>query len=245
MLRALISKEILSNLLNLRFVAVCFATTALMLGSAGVMLSEHRMAQRDYQTNQALYGQMLENGEGFFSGDNVILRQPSVLGVLALGGQRDPEAKAAVDGRRLPVYRPELKRSPLANLFPPFYMVFVVGVVLSLLVVLLVFDAVAGEREEGTLRLLLASPVARDQLILAKWLGGIVSLAIPFAASAVAVMALLAFAPGTGLDGGGWARVLGIFGVFALFLVVMFSLALMISVLFRRSGPAEIGRAHV
>ena len=43
---------------------------------------------------------------------------------------------------------------------------------MSLMAILFSYDAVSGERERGTLRLLLTNSLSRPALIAAKWLGG-------------------------------------------------------------------------
>jgi ABC-type transport system involved in multi-copper enzyme maturation permease subunit len=43
-----------------------------------------------------------------------------------------------------------------------------------------VFDAICGEKERGTLKVLLSNSVPRDLVLLGKWIGGYISLAIPF-----------------------------------------------------------------
>jgi ABC-type transport system involved in multi-copper enzyme maturation permease subunit len=58
-------------------------------------------------------------------------------------------------------------------------MVLIVNIVCSLLAVLLVFDAIAGERERGTLKVLLAGPIPRDTIISAKLLAGLVTVIVP------------------------------------------------------------------
>ncbi len=56
---------------------------------------------------------------------------------------------------------------------------FIIKIVFSLYVILLGFEAVSGEKERGTLRLVLSNPVARAKLLTAKYLAIISSAAIP------------------------------------------------------------------
>ena len=57
---------------------------------------------------------------------------------------------------------------------------FVIGYVLSLIALLFTFDSVAGEREHGTLRLMLANPIPRHTVLIGKFLGAFISVNIPF-----------------------------------------------------------------
>ena len=58
---------------------------------------------------------------------------------------------------------------------------FIVKVVLSLFAILLTFDAICGEREGGTLKLVLSNAVPRDRVILGKLVGGFLALVVPLA----------------------------------------------------------------
>lgn len=60
---------------------------------------------------------------------------------------------------------------------------FLMRVVLGLLAILLAFDAVAGEKELGTLRLALSQPISRPAFLTGKLAGGAVTLLVPLVAA--------------------------------------------------------------
>ena len=60
---------------------------------------------------------------------------------------------------------------------------FIVGTVFSLLALLFTFDAVAGEREAGTLRINLSNPLPRDVFLWSKLIGGYIVFVFPFLVS--------------------------------------------------------------
>ena len=68
--------------------------------------------------------------------------------------------------------------NPLLNKYEEINWSFIVIFVISLLALLLTFDAISGEREAHTLVLLLSNPVSRGQIFLAKWLSTLLVLAI-------------------------------------------------------------------
>jgi ABC-type transport system involved in multi-copper enzyme maturation permease subunit len=57
---------------------------------------------------------------------------------------------------------------PLRQMFPEPDLGRIIGVLLTLIAILLSHDSIAGEREQGTLKLLLAGPVTRPRVLLAK-----------------------------------------------------------------------------
>lgn len=125
--------------------------------------------------------------------------------------------------------------NPLFELFKPPDFVYVVNMILSLLAILLVFDAVCGEKENGTLRLMLSNSVPRHLILLSKWAGGYLLLLVPF---------LVAFAGGVSY---GWAKgalilkadtimpLLSLLVIAGLFLSAFFSFGLLISAITHRS----------
>ena len=68
----------------------------------------------------------------------------------------------------------------IAHLLGHLDFLFVVGTVFSLLALLFTFDAVAGEREAGTLRITLANPLPRDLFLWGKLIGGYLVFVVPF-----------------------------------------------------------------
>jgi ABC-2 type transport system permease protein len=56
---------------------------------------------------------------------------------------------------------------------------FLIRVVLGLLAVLLAFDAVAGEKESGTLRMVLSQPISRSAFLAGKLVGGVITTTVP------------------------------------------------------------------
>ncbi len=75
--------------------------------------------------------------------------------------------------------------NPYMIIFHSIDLALVFGVVLSLLALLFAYDAVSGEREDGTLRLMLSNAVPRDVVLIGKYLGAMACLLLPLAVSLV------------------------------------------------------------
>jgi ABC-type transport system involved in multi-copper enzyme maturation permease subunit len=76
----------------------------------------------------------------------------------------------------------------LADILGRLDLEFLIRVVLGLLAILLAFDAVAGEKELGTLRTVLSYPVARGAVLTGKLLGGAATLAVALAGAMLAAV---------------------------------------------------------
>ena len=68
--------------------------------------------------------------------------------------------------------------NPFLNLFTSIDIVLVFQGVLSLLALIFAYDALAGERERGTLRLVLTHPIQRGYILLAKYISAMLCLLV-------------------------------------------------------------------
>jgi ABC-2 type transport system permease protein len=87
---------------------------------------------------------------------------------------------------------------PLERLFPGIDLSLVIGVVLTLMAVILPHDTVVGDRERGTLKLILSGPVSRRTVILAKMVGEVLLVALSLIyAMLLYITIVFAFSNGT------------------------------------------------
>ncbi|MBN1257972.1 MAG: ABC transporter permease subunit [Planctomycetes bacterium] len=128
--------------------------------------------------------------------------------------------------------------NPLTSLMrtPDFY--YVINVMLSLLAILFVFDAICGEKETGTLRLMLSNAVPRHLVLLGKWIGGYLVLFTPFC---LAVAGGLAYATSTGAvkwDSETVQRIFLLLLTAGLYISVFFNIGLFVSTSTNRSATS-------
>ena len=133
-----------------------------------------------------------------------------------------------------------LERNKLFVLFSTPDFLFITKILLSLLTILFAFDAIAGERERGTLQLMLANTVSRGQLLLGKFLGGYLSIAIPFLSAALIALLLLVLSPSISLSGEGWIRILFLLLMGLWYIGVFFFIGLSISAIARWAATAVL-----
>ena len=241
MLRALIAKEWLTNLLELRFL-VCAALCVLLgIISVVVLRADLEARRTEFGRNQTLYrDQAAEYG----SYRNLqrrgvrVDRPPQSFQVLFYGVEKTLDRTAVVSEDYLPGFQGDLNANPAVLLFPVADMLFVVAVVLGLLAFFISYDTVAGERESGTLKLVMSYPVPRDLLILAKWLGGYFSLALPFLAALLIGALLISISEEVPFTATDWEAFVVTGIVSLLLLAVMFSIGLLVSVRARSSSTA-------
>ena len=80
--------------------------------------------------------------------------------------------------------------NPFLNLFSNVDLVLIFQVILSLLALLFAHDAIAGEREAGTLRLTMTNPVSRPIILLVKYISAMACLILPLVMSVLLALIL-------------------------------------------------------
>jgi ABC-type transport system involved in multi-copper enzyme maturation permease subunit len=112
---------------------------------------------------------------------------------------------------------------------------FIVSVVFTFLAVVLAFDSVSGEREQGTLKMLLTTRASRYQIILSKFLAAIIALLLPVIVGLAADFLLLNVFGVASFDMRQTA-ILGLFFIYTVLLLAFFTaLSMLISSLTRSS----------
>ena len=150
---------------------------------------------------------------------------PSYLGMTRNGIQRGEAA---------------LSTAPIAFLLGHLDFVFVVSTVFSLLALLFTFDAVAGEREAGTLRITLANALPRDIFLWSKLIGGYLVFTLPFLISLIIGSLVLVLQGFPLAEPDIYPRVLGLVLISLLYIGVFFAIGAVISIYFDSSKTALI-----
>ncbi len=241
MLRALILKEWLVSLLELRFL-VC-ASLCIVLGIVSVFVLRADLSSRraEFSHNQSEYRNQAQEYGSYrqLQRQGVrVDRPPQSFQVMFYGVEKTLDRTAVVTDGFMPGFAGDLNTNPALMLFPVADMLFIVAVVLSLLAFFISYDSVAGERETGTLMLLLSFPVPRDLVILAKWIGGYLSLALPFIVALVTGALLISTSSDIPFTSTDWQAFVMAGVVSLLLLAVMFSIGLLVSVRARSSSTA-------
>ena len=150
---------------------------------------------------------------------------PSYLGMTRNGIQRGEAA---------------LSTAPIAFLLGHLDFVFVVSTVFSLLALLFTFDAVAGEKEAGTLRITLANALPRDIFLWSKLIGGYLVFIVPFLVSLIIGLLVLVWQGFPLAESDILPRVLCLMGISLLYIGVYFAIGAVISIYFDSSKTALI-----
>lgn len=229
MLWELVRKELLDNILNLRFISLCVIAILLIVSSIVVLTGQYKEELNDYysrvNTQNAFIDQFgHSNRIGWMS---VVFRPPSRYQPLVLGIDRDAQQNNFVS-------------NPIPVLLSKLDLVAIVSVIMSLIAILLSHSAITGEREDGLLKLMLSTSVSRTTIVLGKFIGGVLTLIIPFTLGVLVGLAYIALDAGVqlaGLDTGVFAILLLLSYVY---ITAFYALGLFFSARSRSSNVAVL-----
>ena len=249
MLYALIRKEIINNVLSFRFMVTLVLFFGLILVSILFLTSDYQIRLRTHEASKAAHRAHIVAFKGAEDQDeqfHEILvgsgvygdRAPQPLGIFVQGLDDNLPAQINTNLKKSRSVDENFYRNPMFSLFSTPDYGYIVNIVVSLLSLLFVFDSICGEKERGTLKLLLANSIPRDLVLLSKWIGGYLSLAVPFLVALLAGITYVYITGAIQLSGETLDRLLWIILVSLLYVSLFFTLGMMISALTHRASTA-------
>ena len=240
----IVQKQMLEYLLSLRFLVGAALCLTVGIGATGVRTYAYRTSVTDYGINRrehhAEAAGYVSPGPLTYSGVTVD-KPPNLLGVFYRGLEASRPVSVRVTGNRDPKIEDQYERAnPILDLFQTVDLVSFTALVVSLLALVFSYDLISGEKEAGTLRLALSFPVPRDTLLLGKWTGGYLALALPFLLTALCCFGIVALYPGTQVSGGDVAAFGALIAVCLLYIGSFYSLGLFVSATTSRSFTSII-----
>ena len=241
MFLTLFSKEVRNHLLTFRFAAALLTTFLLVTISVWILADDYsrrrdtynRTAERSAQEDLQVYVPSRISP--------TLHRPPSPLSIFAQG--EDRRLGDSVRVRRWTVPR-EATGSFTDNLLmgalQDFDLLTIFTFVFSLFGLLFTYDAVSGEREEGTLKQMCTSSMRRGAIFAAKFLAGVACLALPFLLSLLCSLLILTFVFSIGFSGAHWLAVSTMVMAGLLYIAVFIAVGLLCSALTRRSSTALV-----
>ena len=241
MLLTLIRRELLDNLMTFRFAAAMFITLLLVVANTAVLIKDYEGRLASYNTAVKTHRQQLRETKTYSAGYIVVDRPPNPLSIFNVGLDKRLGNEINVSYAFVPtLWDAGMSGSdnPFLNVFNSIDIVFIFKVVLSLMALIFAYDALAGERERGTLRLVLTHPLSRGHILLAKFIGAMLCLLIPLVLSLLLSLILLTTAASFSLGTPDFLRISGLVISSLAYLSVFYLIGLLISAATQRTGTA-------
>lgn len=180
MIWQLIKKEVLNKIMDFRFLISSVIGLCLIVLTTSI-LSEQYVKQVD-QYNEFINAdrEALNDVKVFSQLRLNAHRPPTPLSIFSKGVSPQLDNSMRISHASVPRQSVETEsENPFMKIFQFFDLTTIFQIVLSLLAILLVYDAISGEREEGTLKAILSNSIARYQILLSKLTASLIGLAIP------------------------------------------------------------------
>ena len=259
MLMTLIQKEIMHHILSARFAALLLMCVLLIPLNLHINYHHYLQRQIDYQEQETLKDEdtLKDENDKKSAGVHVsfkfttketdpnfevskLILKPTPLSVFATGLESALPTYLGMTRNGITRGEASLSTAPIAFLLGHLDFVFVISTVFSLLALLFTFDAVAGEREAGTLRITLANALPRDIFLWSKLIGGYFVFILPFLISVIIGLLVLVSQDFPLGESDIFLRILCLIFVSLLYIAVFFVLGAVISIYFDSSKTALI-----
>ena len=247
-------RELYDNLNSLRFALATVLLFGLMLTNAVVHLREYPMRMQKYHDAVTESLNRLGSRTNLYDvaqwGPGLLYKKPSYLHFCADGSDIFLPDAVHMLNRRITDglvgfwqldYRPATHNS--RNIRPDTIKVdwgFVIGYVLSLIAILFTFDSTSGERERGTLRLMLANSIPRHTVLIGKFLGALISISVPFMLAVLMNLLVISISSDVQLGSDAWSRLGIIFFIAILYLCLFLALGLLVSSRVQQSAASLV-----
>jgi ABC-type transport system involved in multi-copper enzyme maturation permease subunit len=162
-------KEILENIVSYRFYILTGLLALLMLVAVIVGYGDFLLRLENYEILRPAP-----------ASTNIII-EPTPMSILAKGLEANLTRLYEISITGIEIHQNQQAVNRIFALFAVPDMLFIIKVVLALIAVLFSFDAIAFEKEQGTLKLLLSNGIGRSSLVLGKLLGRFLMVIVPFA----------------------------------------------------------------
>ena len=236
MLKTIIAREFLNNILNLRFMIGLVLCIIVTITCIAILTQDYQQKMTDYKLRINAEDDLIRNyatsfvnlaGHTYASLHKIIHPQkpPERFRTLIIGIPGKEELESIDD-------------NPLPVIFPPFDFLFIVTIIMSLLAMLFSHDTITEERQSGTLRLAIANSISRTKILFGKFIGGIASLLIPFVLVLLIGVLYISVNPAIQWDSSAWAEFGLLTAASITFITLFYLLGLMVSTFSRYSSTS-------
>ena len=247
-----IQREFVSNVLTSRFmigIIVCLLSTVV---AVFVQMDDYEKRVVGYNTAVQESQSEVENWELYTDISLKAHRKPNPLGIFNIGMETSGVNVVVVEPDK-PIWRRDTHSpgwgettqkigadNPFLSMFLSVDVVFIFKIVLSALAILFAYNTISGEREDGTLKLVLSNAIPRDTIVLGKYLGGMLSLFPIVVVSLIAALLVAFSSSNIAFDGNDIAHVVLMFAVSLLYVSTWYLLGLLLSVWTREAATTLI-----
>lgn len=218
MLSVVIKKEIQNNIFTFRFLVTLILLLVVVAVTVFILTMDYVKKMHEYSYSQSEIEIYMEKYAHFNRINNIV--RPS---------QPPFPFYSLIRGLSSDVNIEEFDNDPLPVIFPLIDLNFIVTILLSLIALLFSYDSICGEKEDGTLKLMLSNGLSRSKIIFGKSVGGALTLLIPFIFSLILGLLIILMNPMVSWKGADWGALSLIVLGSILYFTLFYSLGILIS----------------
>ena len=241
MFLVLLRREILAHLITFRFAITVITCLLLVVITTLIRIDDYEKRLAGYNTARNANREELLSTRTYSFLMPKVDRPPNPLSIFNAGMDNRLGNTLRIYYTNVPVLWDAQAHSS-GNLFiDHFYridLIFIFQFVLSLLALLFAYDAIAGERETGTMRLTMSHPVRRGSILAAKYLGAMTCLILPLIMSFIIALIWVVSAGSIVFSGDDFLRIAGILLTSIIYLSAIYLIGLFISAWAHRTATA-------
>jgi ABC-type transport system involved in multi-copper enzyme maturation permease subunit len=184
MIRTIVKREFLDNILSFKFMACVLVAIVVSLASTSILMRDYQDRLRNYDKGVASAKEALTKVPVYSCLKIKLYRKPSPMSIFVAGIERKTGYYGEIPllGMDIPTsLQGGVTKNEFATVFSIFDFSSIIIIIFTVLAILLSYGTISGERETGLLSLALSNSVPRSRILLGKYLGGLVSVAVPLA----------------------------------------------------------------
>ena len=237
----LLKREILGHLITFRFAITVITCLLLVATTMFIRINDYEQRLASYNAARDAHRDELLSTRTYSFLMPKVDRPPNPLSIFNAGMDSRLGNTLRIYYTHVPVLWDAHSHSS-GNLFiDHFYridLVFVFQFVLSLLALLFAYDAIAGERESGTMRLTMSHPVRRGSILGAKYVGAMTCLILPLIISFIIALIWIISTGSIVFSEADFLRIAGILLTSIIYLSAIYLIGFFISAAVHRTATA-------
>ena len=241
MFLVLLRREILAHLITFRFAVTVIVCLLLVVITTLIRIDDYEKRLAGYNTARNANREELLSTRTYSFLMPKVDRPPNPLSIFNAGMDNRLGNTLRIYYTNVPVLWDAQVHSS-GNLFIDYFyridLIFIFQFVLSLLALLFAYDAIAGERETGTMRLTMSHPVRRGIILAAKYLGAMTCLILPLIISFIIALIWIVSTGSIVFSGDDFLRIAGILLTSMIYLSAIYLIGLFISAWVHRTTTA-------
>ena len=241
MFLVLLKREILAHLITFRFAITVITCLLLVATTMFIRINDYEQRLASYNAARDAHRDELLSTRTYSFLMPKVDRPPNPLSIFNAGMDSRLGNTLRIYYTHVPVLWDAHSHSS-GNLFiDHFYridLVFVFQFVLSLLALLFAYDAIAGERESGTMRLTMSHPVRRGSVLGAKYVGAMTCLILPLIISFIIALIWIVSTGSIVFSEADFLRIAGILLTSIIYLSAIYLIGFFISASVHRTATA-------